>query len=287
MKPKTLNTDAQQALIQGARDILVSDERIGTCWLEGSFATDTADPWSDVDLHIAAYDQRFHELVASRLELLGSVRPLLSYGDAALPWGAHLLYATVSGPLRIDLYFERLGELESALRWEQPKVLFDWAGAAARLKPTGDPAALLRPWLEERLRAFFFGAMWPVRLWGRQEWGTLLMNAAAVVFQFLVPAMLARDDPKDYHRAQYHNEHLLPPERRQEVGDLLAEIVLAFRGVGSSTPDHQALARLHERLIGAIWRELRAVCQELGVAYPEQAEQEMRDYYRRELGLNV
>jgi len=35
------------------------------------------------------------------------------------------------------------------------------------------------------------------------------------------------------------------------------------------------------------WRELRAACAKRGVIYPEGAEKEMQDYYRRKLGINI
>ncbi len=126
-----------------------------------------------------------------------------------------------------------------------------------------------------------------MRLSGREEWGTLLMNATAIIYQFLVPAMIMQDDPRECFRHAYHNERFLRPERRHTVDALLGELVAAFRGIDDGSLDYHKLLQLHERLIGSIWREMRAACQKHNVEYPDEAEQEMREYYREELGVVI
>jgi hypothetical protein len=44
---------------------------------------------------------------------------------------------------------------------------------------------------------------------------------------------------------------------------------------------------VHKKLGGTIWRELRLACEMHGVAYPEESEREMREYYRREMGWEI
>ena len=287
MRPTTQATAQQERLIERAGTLLQEDRRVAACWLEGSFASGSADAWSDVDLHVAVYDDRFDDFFSERLDILNRFGTVLGYGESPLPGGAHLVFASVAGPVRVDLYIERLSAIESALRWERPRLLFDREAIAANLRATGDVNALLPQWLEGLVRNFFFGAMWPVRMWGREEWGSLLMNCLAITFQFLVPAMLAQDDPRNYYRPHYHNEHRLKPERRREVQALLGQIVEAFRDIGTGGVDDERLVRLHEVLLGRIWQELRAACAKWGVVYPEAAEQEMREYYERELGIKI
>jgi hypothetical protein len=270
-----------------AQSALEADERVAAAWLEGSFASGDADAWSDVDLHVAVADDVWDGFFGERLALLGRIRPVLGHGEVPLPWGAHLVFATLSGPVRLDLYIERVSRLESALRMEEPRLLLDRAGAASRLKATANVDALVRMRLEELTRTLFFGSTWPVRLWGREEWGTLLFNAVAIVYQFLVPAMLIQDDARQFFRPHFHNERKLSPERRRVVDGLLGEIQSAFRTIECGELDFEALRGLHERLIGLIWRELRAACKRYGVVYPEEAEGEMREYYHRELGMDV
>ena len=267
--------------------MLEADHRVAACWLEGSFASETTDAWSDIDMHVAVRDDNFDTFLADRLHTLNRIRTVLAYGEASLPWSAHLVYATMSGPVRFDLYIERLDNLEAVPRWEEPRLLFQREAIGSRLQVVTDISTFVRSWLEGLMQSFFFGAMWPVRLWGREEWGTLLMNSLAITYQFLVPAMMVQDDPRNYYRPPYHNEHRLRPERRQEINALLEEILRAFRGIGRGEVDFEGLVHLHEVQFGLLWRELRVACTKWGVTYPEVAEKEMQDYYRRELGFNI
>lgn len=285
MRPVTRDTAAATALIEEARLALEGDKRIVAAWLGGSFAENTSDPWSDVDIHIAVPDGEWDGVFADRHRVLESIRPLLGCVETPLPWRAHLVSATLSGPVRLDLFLERLSLLESALRREDPVVLFDTAGAAARLRKNWSGDVVVRAQLEQALRTFFFGSAWPVRLWGREEWGTMMYNATNVVYQFLVPAMVVQDDRSAYFRPVYHNERHLSPASRQVVDGLAQEIAEVF--AGGLPPDPDRVAGLHERLISVVWRELRLACEAWGVAYPVAAQEEMREYYRRELALDI
>ncbi|MCH8052316.1 MAG: nucleotidyltransferase domain-containing protein [Chloroflexi bacterium] len=286
MKPATSDTAELTAFIEEASAVLSRDERIVAVWLEGSFAGGSADPWSDVDLHVAVPDAEWEGAVARRHEILATVRPILGAVDAKLPWGGHLVSATVAGPVRVDLFLEKLSLLGSAVRREQPVVLYDEAGIANTLKVNWHPEAIVKAQLEQTLRLFFFGSAWPVRLWGREEWGTMMFNAVSLVYQFLVPAMLVQDDPRSYFRPPYHNERHLSPMRRKIADQFVAEIAAAFAG-GPPPVSFDRLKSLHERLIAAVWRELRLACEKWGVEYPESAQEAMREYYRRELGFEI
>ena len=287
MKPKTQSTALQEELIERARQILEDDERVAACWLEGSFASGTADTWSDVDIHVAIYDERYDDFFSGRIDTLNRFRTILAHGETPLPGGSHILYATLSGPVRLDLYIERLSMVDAVPRWDSPRLLFEREPIAAKLQTTTDVAAHLPQWLEALVRNFFFGSMWPVRMWGREEWGSLLMNAQAIIFQFLVPAILAQENPKSFYRPHYHNERHLSTARRQQINAILGESLTAFGGIDEGSPDVERLVRLHARLIGAIWRELRAACEKWDVPYPEGAEDEMHGYYQRELGIEI
>lgn len=286
-RPQTRDTGSQEALIREVGESLSADERIAACWLEGSFASGTADAWSDVDLHIAVADSDWDEMVANRVELVASIRPVLGFVEAKLPWGARLVSANLSGPVRLDLFIERHSDLASAPRRERPLVLFDRAAVADSLRVNWKRGMIIQLQLAQLLQEFFFGSAWPVRLSGREEWGTLLMNALYVVYQFLVPAMLIQDDAVDFVRPRYHNERHLSPERRRQVDALVEQIRASFAGLAKGELDATALARAHENLAGEIWRELRLACEMFGVPYPAEAEREMREYYRREMGWEI
>lgn len=285
VKPATRDTSACAEFIEEAREALERDKRIAAAWLAGSFAGQTADPWSDIDLHIAVLDSEWDGVFEERRELLSRIRPLLGFVEMSLPWGAHLVSSTLVGPVRVDLFLEKLSLIESAVRREDPVVLFDRAEVTGRLRKNWPAEVIVRTQIEQALRTFFFGSTWPVRLWGREEWGTMMYNATMVVYQFLVPAMLVQDDPGAFFRPVYHNERHLTPERRKVADAFVSEIAEVF--ASGQPPDSARLASLYERLTGAVWRELRLACEKWGVSYPIVAQEEMREYYQRELGFEI
>ena len=116
--------------------------------------------------------------------------------------------------------------------------------------------------------------------------GTMMLNAVSLVYQFLVPAMLVQDDPRSFFRPVFHNERHLTPARRKIADGFVAEIADAFSG-GLPPVSFDRLKSLHERLIDAVWRELRLACEKWGVEYPDSAQEVMREYYWRELGFEI
>jgi len=63
------------------------DSRVTAGWLERSFASGTADAWSDVDLYLALRDADYDAVVADRLSLLNQIRPVLGYGENPIRGG--------------------------------------------------------------------------------------------------------------------------------------------------------------------------------------------------------
>jgi hypothetical protein len=285
MEPATRDASASVAFIEEATGALERDERIVAGWLEGSFAGQRADAWSDVDVHIAVKDVEWDAVFAERHALLNSIRPLLGFVEMPLPWGTHLVSATLAGPVRIDLFLEKLSLAGTSVRREMPVVLFDKGGVAESLRVNWPAEAIVRVQLQQAVRTLFFGSTWPVRLAGREEWGTMMYNATMLVYQFLVPAMIVQDDPTAYFRPQYHNERHLNPARRAAVDAFISEIASTF--ATGLPPDSARLLTLHEWLIGAVWRELRLACTAWGVSYPLDAQEAMREFYRRELGMEI
>jgi predicted nucleotidyltransferase len=279
------SASAQAALIERAREILQADERVIACWLEGSFARGNADAWSDVDLHIVVADEDAAALRAERKEVVGRIAPILALDDAPLPWGAHLLVVALKGPARLDLYIERESRLNDALRFETPRVLFDRNGVTSTLKLTEDIEPLVRKRLADLMRTFFFGAMWPGRLLGRREWGTLFTNAGTVIFQFMVPAMLIQDSPQHFYRPPFHNERFLSKPRRVTINSLVAEVARSFIDIDKGDPAVAPIVAVYERLLETVWTEFRAACEKYGIEYMEAAELETRAYLGRELGM--
>jgi len=280
-----VTTEAQEGLIARAREVLKADERVIACWLEGSFARGNADAWSDVDMHVVVADDDAASFLTGRKEVVERIAPVLTLDDAPLPWGAHLIVVALKGPARLDLYIERESRLNDALRFETARILFDRKGVTGSLGLTSRIEPLVRKRLTDLMRTFFFGAMWPGRLLGRREWGTLFTNAGMVIFQFMVPAMLIQDSPEHFYRPPFHNERYLSEPRRVTVNSLVAEVARAFLDIDAGEPAAAPIVAAYERLLTTLWTEFRAACAKYGIEYMEAAELETRTYLRRELGM--
>lgn len=281
-------SETHEALIERAREAFEGDERVRAAWIEGSIGRGTSDAWSDVDLHLAIADEAYEGFAPGASEVLSRIARPLGYLDGAFPGGVRIIAASVEGPLRLDLYLERRSSLASAPRHAGHRMLFDREGIDAELASAPPLQVNARATLEGLMRGCFFGAMWPARMWGRGDWGALLMNDTGVVYQFIVPSMLIADGSPEFYREPYHRERFLAPHRRQQVNGLLAEALDAFRGIEAGAPaDLDALARFHEHMLLSVWASFRAACEATGAEYPEETEAEYRAFYARELGLEL
>ncbi len=236
---------------------------------------------------MAIRDSDVSALLTDRRRVVEALGEVLTYTETPLPWGAYLIVAALSGPARLDLYIERESELKAALRFETARMLFDRGRVAGQLTVAPEIEPLVCARLKELMQTFFLGIMWPARLAGRGEWGTLFYNAGTVIYQFLVPAILIQDSPEWYYRPHFHNESSLSASRRTEVDDLAAGVARVFEEVDWRAPEPAPIVSLYERLLTALWSEFRAACEKYGVKYLEAAERETREYLRRELGMFV
>ncbi len=280
------STSEHGEAVTKARAAFESDERVLALWIEGSVARGTADPWSDVDLHLAIADGQFDQFVADSESLLSRIERPLGYLQNVLP-GLRLLPATLEGPVRLDLYVERREAVSTIPRQPEYRMLFDRDDVSASLSAA--PALVFDPraQLETLMRGYFFGGMWPRRMIGRGDWGALLMNATGVIYQFVVPAMLIADRSPEFYREPHNRERFLSPSRRDQLNALLGKALAAWRGIDESGPDVKELSHFHAELLALLWRSFRDACAASGADYPEAAESAYREYFHRELGIEV
>ncbi len=270
--------EPQRAVLARARGVVAADERVVAAWVEGSLAGGAADPWSDVDLHVAVEDPA----AIDGEELLGRIAPVVS--SLTFPLGpVRLVAATLEGPVRVDLYLEPLDQVAAIPRLGPTEVFHGDPPEFRIVESVMDPAALLA----RLVRGYFFGFMMPARLAGREMWASLVLNAVQVVFQFVVPAMLARSNPGQVFRETLHTERHLAPEQQQHVRELVAAVGELAAGIGDGPPDEAMVRRTHELVIGTLLTELRAACELHGVAWPAASEAAARKYLSRELGLTL
>jgi hypothetical protein len=283
MRPTSTTTERQERLIEDLERHARGDQRVRAAWLEGSFAGGTADAGSDVDLHVAIEDERFDEFVDGAREWVAAVRA--PHGDVRATFGPVRMFGwALDDYVRLDLFVERRSAVASLPRPVDPRVLFDHDGVAAGFrieKPGGgDPAQKIA----DLLSIYWFGFTFPGRLGAREEWGSQHLNALLVVYQFVVPAMLAQTRPEQTFRPQLHNERLLDPAQRAAIDAVVTELASAY---STLPPDHEAVRAAHARLISLALRELKAAATAHGVAWASDAEDAVRRYFREELGIEL
>lgn len=71
----------RDALIERAHALLSDDPRLLAGWLEGSIADGTADPYSDIDLHLAVGDDVWDEVWNERFALVARIAPIVASAD--------------------------------------------------------------------------------------------------------------------------------------------------------------------------------------------------------------
>ena len=278
--------ETRDSAIQHALDAFEPDARVLAMWVEGSVGRGTADQWSDVDLHLAVADDSYEEFGRSASDLLGRIAPPLGYLDSTIG-GVRIIAATLSGPARVDLYLERRASVRTTPRHPGHRIVFDRDEVVADLSAAPAPHLDSGPFLQTLIRAYFFGGMWPARMWGRRDWGGLLMNDTGVVYQFVVPALLIADGSPEFYREPHNRARFLAPARRAQVNALLADALEAFRGIEDDAVDEEQLRGFHARFLAAVWGAFREACRVSGTPYPDASEREYRAYFERERGIEV
>ena len=202
--------------VADASAVLERDPRVVAVWLEGSLADGTYDMWSDADVHVAVDDSAF-DGIAVPPESDPIVRAFGAVHAAnRIPLGPNMVMvnATVTGPHRLDLYIERATTAASHPRLAPPRPLLDTGGLVPKLRVDPDAAVLPPSYqLTQLVNRYAYGFMWPARLAVRGLPGSMLANALIVVYEFLVPAILAQESPTVMHRELLHAERFLSPPR--------------------------------------------------------------------------
>jgi predicted nucleotidyltransferase len=138
---------------------LDADARVAAAWLAGSIGRGEHDAWSDLDLHVAVYDQHLTAFWADRLALYGRIgQPVLIQPEMpsnAQP-GGHFQLVVFDGPLEVDW---NVGPLSLARRTPWHVVLLAREEVPTLVPPKLSPDEV-RAQCQERL--LFLWAMAPI-----------------------------------------------------------------------------------------------------------------------------
>jgi Streptomycin adenylyltransferase len=244
------------------------DPRIEALWLQGSLATGQADPFSDVDAYLAVTDAAFDEVWGEREAVLGRLGSVLVWSPAAVP-GLTAVHALMDGGARLDLFFEKASAAPVAAR-PVAKALVDKVGLVGGLDLTWQaPAAVVGRIIQTIIRMTRQGATWPLRVIGRDQWGTLAKIELDLINSQVAQLMAVAHDTAYFYRNPNSLAALLTEAERAELDALTRDALCAL-----AARDLAALKPVHLRIGDALAVRGRAACAALGVDYPISAESE-------------
>jgi hypothetical protein len=268
---------AREGLIERLVALVGADARLAACWLQGSLADGTDDPWSDIDAYVAARDGCLDAVLAERavlLERLGAA-PLVTMVNDTPP--LRMVNAVLAGPVKLDLVVEPAADVGDRPR-PAVRMLLDKDGIGARLRLGWTPPVEQAAGMVERLfLGTFQGALWPVRLIHRGQWAALVATELQLINDFLVGLLAVPHDPALLFKNPLSRPRHLPPAERGML-DALADAVIA----AAATRHLPALLDAHLAIVDAYFRAGRAAYAAVGRPYPlsDASEAAIRAIYR-------
>ncbi|GAB2645231.1 nucleotidyltransferase domain-containing protein [Vibrio panuliri] len=149
--PKSLPT-SHQALLEQLVQVLSQDSRICGIGCSGSFASDSMDQYSDLDLVIAIEPEHYREVMAQRFEILNQFEQLLAAFTGEHVGEPRLIVSIFGGTelLHVDFKFVALPDAaqrvdDTQVLWQKESMLSDVFATAEPQYPQPNPQ-----WIEER-----------------------------------------------------------------------------------------------------------------------------------------
>jgi hypothetical protein len=238
-------------------------------WVGGSLARDTADDWSDIDLHVLVADpEQFGGGIA---EWFGRTMPtVLADTIPGVPGG--FLFVTPEW-IHVDVIVHgRQGFSQDEF---PARVLFDSSGLLRDI-PASAEQMVGQPYVpadQIRLYLYFMGVTVPVIR--RQEWLALAQGAAGFRDSLLIPLMLAENGVRKTDGAKRLNRYLT------------AEQITALQAIPPIGSDPEQLIEAHTAIAREYLFRARRLVALLGDSWPAALEQASLDLWRRELGISL
>jgi hypothetical protein len=252
--------------------LLAAGERTPTvlgAWVGGSLARDTADDWSDIDLHLLVTDAE--EFCSGIAEWFGEVLPtVLADPIPGVPGG--FVFVTPDW-VHVDVIVHGRDDFSQG---DFPaRVLLDRDGVLHDV-PASDDEMLGDPYLpldQVRLFLYFMGVT--VTVVRREEWLALAQGAAAFRDTLLIPLMLAENGVRKTDGAKRLNRYLTEEQIRA---------LQAIPAVGS---DPDRLVEAHAAVAREYLTRARRLAAAVDLSWPEALERASLELWRRELGIDL
>jgi predicted nucleotidyltransferase len=255
--------DTLTALIAACRD----EPAILAAWLGGSLARDTADDWSDIDLHLLV-DQPEDLAVADWFARTASA--VLADDIPGVPGG--FIFVTPDW-IHVDVIVH--GSQGFTQDGFPARVLYD-TGDFVRAIPASAEQMVGEPYLprdQVQLYLYFMGVT--VTVVHRREWVALAQGAAGFRDSLLIPLMLAENGVRKSDGAKRLNRYLTQ------------EQITALQAIPAIGSDPDQLIDAHTAIAREYLARGRRLAATLDEPWPTALERASVDLWRRELGIDL
>jgi predicted nucleotidyltransferase len=250
-------------------DACECDTAVRAAWVGGSLARDTADDWSDIDLHLLV--EGADDFESHIVEWFEATLPVVLADQIPhVPRG--FLFVTPDW-IHVDVIIHgsdgfAQAELPARVLLDRDDAVHDVPASAEQM--VGEPYL---PAEQVRLYLYFMGVT--VTVVQRHEWLALAQGAAAFRDSLLIPLMLAENGVRKADGAKRLNRYL--------TGEQI-EAIQAIPPIGS---DPQQLVEAHAAIAREYLTRARRLTELLGEPWPEHLERASLDLWRQQLGVTL
>jgi predicted nucleotidyltransferase len=246
-----------------------ADPAVVAVWVGGSLARDTADDWSDIDLHLlVTHPEEFGSRIAEWFRR--SMSAVLADAIPGVPGG--FVFVTPDW-VHVDVIVH--GREDFAQVELPARVLLDPEGLVRAIPPSAEQM-VGEPYLphdQVQLYLYFMGVT--VTVIHRQDWVALAQGAAGFRDSLLIPLMLAENGVRKSDGAKRLNRYLT------------AEQIAALQAIPAIGSDPEQLIEAHTAIAREYLSRGRRLAELLHEPWPAALEQASRDLWRRELDIDL
>lgn len=258
-----------QEYLKAFADKAASDVRVLGAWLEGSFAKDTADRYSDIDIHLLVAEENKETFQHGLESWLSDIQSLVLFKET---FPGQMMTCITTAGLRVDVWLH-IGDI-IALECAKVRVLSAVEGCiqfkeTCRDKESKDVSSVLKQHFNEFWRVL---SILPTVL-GREEHIAGFMGTTFAVMSLTEVLIIGSGNQRD--RGVKNINAFVPQTLREEI-----EEALTMQSI-----NREGIAKAHLRLTAMMQRYGPDIAKQHGVVYPLALEKTVLNYISRELQI--
>lgn len=246
-----------------------SDVRVLGAWIEGSFATGTADRYSDIDLHLLVAEENKETFQQGLKSWLSDIQSLVLFKDT---FPGQMVTCITTAGLRVDVWLHT----GDTITLERTKIrVLSAAESCIQFKETcrdqesKDVCSVLKQHFNEFWRVL---AILPTVL-GREERIAGSMGTTFAVMSLIEVLIIGSGNRRD--RGVKNINAFVPDVIREDI-----EAALTLQRL-----NREGIAKVHLRLAAIMQRDGPDIAKQHGVVYPLALEKAVLSYISRELQI--